>query len=293
MSATKRRDGFLGEKQINIPKQVLNKFVRRKAFMGSLFLTHIGYFPNATYHFRERKNGCEDYILLYSLGGKGYIENSSGKMELQLNQFIIIPPHLFHRYQADINTPWTLYWVHFSSNKLKEINTDLKIEQFYKPTDIQFNSQIIDVWTEMYSSLASEYSTTTINYSNLCLYRFLAFFLFPDKKYMIEDQDSPLDQSIAYMKVNIGSRLTAEDIAAKFNYSASHYTASFKKKTGMSPIDYFIKLKIHYSCQLLSQSDLKIKEIAGKIGYDDPYYFSRLFKQITGKSPKDYRKVTH
>jgi YesN/AraC family two-component response regulator len=59
----------------------------------------------------------------------------------------------------------------------------------------------------------------------------------------------------------------------------------------MSPIDYFIKLKIHYACQLLSQSDMKIKEIADKTGYDDPYYFSRLFKQVMGKSPKEYRKV--
>ena len=64
-----------------------------------------------------------------------------------------------------------------------------------------------------------------------------------------------------------------------------------KKKTGLSPMDYYIKMKIQYACQLLSQSDLKIKEVAEKIGYEDPYYFSRLFKQVMNKSPKDYRKV--
>jgi len=58
----------------------------------------------------------------------------------------------------------------------------------------------------------------------------------------------------------------------------------------MSPIDYFIRLKIHFACQLLTQTDLKIKEIADRIGYDDPYYFSRLFKQVTGQSPKVYKK---
>src|SRR5215831_7588009 len=122
-----RKDGFMGEKQINIPPSVLNKLVKKREFLSSLYITHIGYFPKALYHYRERKHGCDDYILLYSLGGIGYIENVKERMEMNANQFIIIPPHLFHRYQADINDPWTLYWVHFSSNKLKEINADLKV----------------------------------------------------------------------------------------------------------------------------------------------------------------------
>ena len=286
-----RRDGFTGEKQINIPVPVLNKLVRKRAFLNSLYITHIGYFPKALYHYRERKHGCDDYILLYSLGGKGYIENSEQKMELGPNQFIIIPPHLFHRYQADILEPWSIYWVHFSSEKLKGVNADLNMEQFYKPTNLVYNEDIIKIWAEMYSSLSNGYSAENINYANLCLYRFLSFFLFPSKKTKLENHESPLEKSIAYMKQNIAKRLTTEEIANKFEYSSSHYTAIFKSKTGMSPIDYFIRMKIHYACQLLTQSDLKIKDVAEKVGYDDPYYFSRLFKQVMNKSPKDYRRV--
>lgn len=291
MSVHKRRDGFLGEKQINVPKAVLTKFIRRKTFINSLFITHIGYFPKALYHYRERKTGCNDYILFYSLGGKGYIDTPTGKIELQPNQFIILPPNIFHRYQADLKDPWTIYWIHFSSSKLKEFGTDFNIEQFYKPTDIRYNDQIINTWIEIYSSLDSGYNAENIGFANLCLYRFVSFFLFPNKKVSTEEPDSPLDRSITYMKENIGKRLTAEEIAKKFNYSPSHYTASFKRKTGMSPIDYFIKLKIHYACQLLAQSNLKIKDISEKVGYDDAYYFSRLFKQVMGKSPKEYRKA--
>ena len=291
MSLTKRRDGFVGEKQINVPKSILNKFVRRTTFLDSLYITHIGYFPNASYHYRERRKGCDDYILLYSLGGKGYIENGKGKMQLNPNQFIIIPPQLFHRYQADLENPWTLYWVHFSSNKLKEFNEDFKSERFYRPTNLHYNQKIIDIWAQMFASLADGYNISNIAYSNLCLYRFLSFFLYPDKKYSLEEQNDPLDQSIAFMKKNIEKRLSTDDIAQRFQYSSSHYTAIFKKKTGMSPIDYFIRLKIHFACQLLTQTDLKIKEIADRIGYDDPYYFSRLFKQVMGQSPKAYKKI--
>jgi AraC-like DNA-binding protein len=291
MSLTKRRDGFAGEKQINIPKSVLNKFVRKTTFLNSLYITHIGYFPNASFHYRERRKGCDDYILLYSLGGKGYIENDAGKMELNPNQFIIIPPHLFHRYQADLHHPWTLYWVHFSSDKLEEFGVDFNIKRFYSPTELRFNQKTIDTWVQMYASLADGYNTPNISYSNLCLYRFLSFFLLLNKTFTLDDGDSRLDQSIAFMKKNIGKRLTADDIASRFQYSSSHYTAIFKEKTGMSPIEYFIRLKMHFACQLLTQTDLKIKEVADRIGYDDPYYFSRLFKQVTGHPPKEYRKI--
>jgi AraC-like DNA-binding protein len=82
-----------------------------------------------------------------------------------------------------------------------------------------------------------------------------------------------------------------EEIAKEFHYSSSHYTALFKKKTGLSPIDYFIRMKIYYACQLLTQRELIIKEIADKIGYDDPYYFSRIFKKVTGKSPAQYKST--
>jgi AraC-like DNA-binding protein len=290
MSVTKRKDGFIGEKQINIPKPILSKYIRNKDFLHSLFITHIGYFPKASFHYRERKNGCEDYILLYSLGGKGYIETEKSKYELAPDQFIIIPPHRFHRYQADIHDPWTLYWVHFSSNKLAELSQEFKVEQFHAPTNLHYNEKIFEIWVEMYSSLASGYSTRSVGYANFCLYRFLSFFFFPNNKYKIPDQATPIDKSIEYMKANIDKKLTAEEIAELFQYSSSHYNAIFRKTTGLSPINYFIKMKIHYACQMLSQSELKIKEIAGKIGYDDPYYFSRLFKQFMNKSPKEYRK---
>jgi AraC-like DNA-binding protein len=166
------------------------------------------------------------------------------------------------------------------------------VEKYYAPTELFYDGKILDIWVEMYSSLASGYSTTTVSYANFCLYRFLSFFLFPNNKFSIPDKECPLDKSIAYMKANIKKRLTTEEIAGMFEYSSSHFTAIFKKKTGLSPIDYFIRLKIRYACQLLSQSELKIKEISEKIGYDDPYYFSRLFKQIMNKSPKEYRTVS-
>lgn len=294
MTATWRKDGFLGEKQINIPVNILDRHIRSMPFLDSIYITHIGYFPNAQYHYRERPHGCDDYILFYCLGGKGHIDTGNGRHTLGVNQFMMLPPHQYHRYQADIDDPWTIYWVHFTGTRLKELSEQFKLVQFEKPFDIHYSPGILETWKEMYTSLEQGYATENIGFANMILYHFLTYFIFPDRRKLIQQveessKSGPLDLSIEHMKQNITGRFTVDELAARFHMSASHYTAVFKKKTGMSPMDYFIRMKIQYACQMLSQSDLRIKEVADKIGYDDPYYFSRIFKKITGKSPAQYK----
>jgi AraC-like DNA-binding protein len=57
----------------------------------------------------------------------------------------------------------------------------------------------------------------------------------------------------------------------------------------MPPLDYFIHLKLQKACLLLFSTDRKVRTIAEELGYDDPYYFSRLFKKYMKSSPEIYR----
>ena len=288
MPEKKIKDGFLGEKQINIPREIVVN-ISKKKFLDSLFITHIGYFPRAKFHYRERQYGCPDNILIYCVEGRGHYQTADNSYTLNANQFMILPPGKFHIFQADLLNPWSIYWVHFSGHKVKQLNEWMQTENYEKPIDIEYNKKIIDQWLEMYSALASGYSDNNLAFANLCLYRFLTFFLCRPNFIPANIQRDPVGESIAYMRANIGKTFSVDDFAEHLNFSASHYSSLFRTKTGASPIDYFIKLKIQYACQLLSQTDLRVSEIAGKIGYDDSFYFSRLFKKINGKSPKDYR----
>ncbi len=290
MTTFRRRDGFIGEKQINVPVSVLDKYLRNQPFLSALYITYIGFYPKASFHFRERKKGCSDDILFYCLDGKGYFDTHRGGYELTANQFVILPAHHFHRYQADLNDPWTIYWVHFSGDRLSEFNGLLNIEQYITPTPIKYDERFITAWEEMYNALKEGYTLANISYANLCLPRFISLFLFPEVKLNNFQEQDTIAKSIEFLKKNIHKMLTVEDIAGYFNYSASHFSTLFKNKTGSSPLDYFIQIKIRHACQLLDQSMLRIKEIAVKVGYDDPYYFSRLFCKVMGVSPDKYRQ---
>ncbi|MBO9619584.1 MAG: AraC family transcriptional regulator [Niabella sp.] len=285
----KLKDGFSGELQINIPRDIVIHQLRKKQFLGNLFITHIGYFPKAKFHYRERSHGCPDNILIYCVDGKGHYQTETAGYTLLPEHFFILPAGKFHMFQADIRDPWSIYWVHFSGDMLKAFNHLINVEDFIAPTKITKDNGIIEQWSNIYSALSAGFSVQHLTYATFCFYKLLAFFICPVDLVPPVIKKDPISASIAYMKTNIDAALSVQELAGQQQLSNSHYMMLFKSKTGTSPIDYFIRLKIQYACQLLKQSDLKIGEISAKLGYDDVFYFSRLFKKITGNAPSFYR----
>ena len=75
------------------------------------------------------------------------------------------------------------------------------------------------------------------------------------------------------------------------NLSSSHLAAVFKKRTGFTVLDFFIRLKIQRACFLLDTTDQSVKAIAADLGFDDPLYFSRCFRRVHDSSPTQYRAL--
>ena len=98
------------------------------------------------------------------------------------------------------------------------------------------------------------------------------------------------DMAILFMQQNLSRQITLDNIAQAAHLSVSFFSRKFKQDTGYAPIEYFNYLRIQQACHLLHFSELRINEVASKIGIDDPFYFSRLFKQQMGISPVAYRK---
>jgi AraC-like DNA-binding protein len=99
-----------------------------------------------------------------------------------------------------------------------------------------------------------------------------------------------IEQSIAYMLQHLDQPLRVAALAAAVNVSPSHYSAVFKRLTGSLPIDFFIHLRMEHACCLFDRTSLNVKEVAAVLGYDDPFYFSRVFKSVHRLAPADYRQ---
>jgi len=291
-NSVKRKDGFEGEKLISLPDSVWKKATKSNAFLNQLFVKHIGYFPKADNHFRDRKTGCPDNILIYCLKGKGWLEIKKTRFEIGVNEFILLPATKESMsYGANQDDPWTIYWVHFSGKDMDAFNKSFGITIMDGPQPIIFNETGLHLWENMYSTLEMGYSKENLCHTSLCLYHLISTFLYPDKHLNEKKQDAKdmISETIVYMRNEICNKLTVEDFAKKNHLSASHFTALFRKASGMSPMEYFIHLKLQRACLQLYTTDIRIKEIANDLGYDDPYYFSRLFKKYMNVSPELYR----
>lgn len=101
-----------------------------------------------------------------------------------------------------------------------------------------------------------------------------------------------IEQTLAFMAQHLDRPLQVATLAAQANISPSHFFALFKRRIGSAPMDYFTRLRMERAGRLLEHTSLSVKEIASALGYDDPFYFSRVFKSVNRIAPSSYR-VAH
>lgn len=95
---------------------------------------------------------------------------------------------------------------------------------------------------------------------------------------------------IDYVKENCSSQISLHSTAEHFFISEAHLSRLFKKNTGFTFTQYVNYQRIIFSHSLLAKSDMNIGEIASACGFENLTHFGRVFKQLTGYSPRDYRK---
>lgn len=102
--------------------------------------------------------------------------------------------------------------------------------------------------------------------------------------------DQRIARSIAFMSLHLDERIKIAHLAERAGLSASHFWALFKRKTGSTPANFLIRLRMHQACHLLKTTDLNIKTVAAVLGYKDSFYFSRQFKSVHGVAPANYQR---
>ena len=290
MTSFKKKSGFTGEEAIVLPAKVIQQCLSTP-LVSSLFITDIGYYPKAEYHYRERKNGINQHILIYCIDGKGESVIDGKKFIIKATNFLIIPSEKRHVYFSDKENPWSIFWMHFRGENA-DVIADLLYKKMLDENNVLIqNDQLIGLFRNIYKSLQLGYSLDNMLFSSITLYQFLSEFIYGDNKNKINQDlnDKSFNGVIQFLKSNIHRSLTLNEIASVYNLSPSYFSNKFKETTGYSPIEYFNHLKLQKACHLLRFTNLRISEIANEIGIVDPYYFSRLFSTHMGVSPKQFR----
>ncbi len=285
------KEGFVGQKMIALPKSIIN-LSESNEITESFYVSDLGYYPRAHHHYRFRKKGANQYIFIYCTKGKGEIFIDNVRTEINANQFLIIQKKKMHEYRADSSNPWSIYWFHFNGSLADKLYKRYENTQTKNYKDIPLSLQRINSFEKIFNLFNSTYLENHIEYANLLSLNFISYFVYHDYENSIKSNsdETIINSIIKFLLDNLDKKFTLDEIASKFNYSKSYLHTMFKAKTSYPLLVFFNFKKVQKACELLNYTDLSIKEISYKVGFDDPFYFSRIFKKIMGKSPRNYKQ---
>ncbi len=286
-----KKEGFKGQRSVILPDYLIQE-MQNDPICNSLYITDIGYYPKAKFHNRKRESGCSQYILIYCVEGEGWFSVDGQKSNITANQFFVIPANTAHSYGTKNINPWSIYWIHFSGKNAGYFYEPATKVQTISPSTISRIDDRIQLFEEMIQNLEMGYSKENLQYANVCLLHFLVSFKYVTQFRQIRTvlEKDNIENLITFMKENLKTKLTLKKLAEEAGISASHLSLIFRQRTGRSPIDYLQNLRIQRACQYLDNTQIKVSAIGQKVGFDDPFHFSRVFKTIMGNSPRDYRK---
>jgi len=100
-----------------------------------------------------------------------------------------------------------------------------------------------------------------------------------------------LNQVINYINENLSKKITRDELVKISGMPVATFYKIFKQATGLSPIEYIIRLRISFAAELLSENhNMSITDVALETGFDDSAYFSKKFKEIMGSPPITYQR---
>jgi len=153
----RKRAGFEGQRLIVIPKKIVSEFLVKDPVTRQVYITDIGYYPKAMFHYAERLHGISQHIIIYCIEGHGWIEIDKKRIGISPSQFIAIPANIPHKYGADEKNPWSIYWAHFKGENAAFISElIIRNSSNYKPELARILDRSADQLQARLNELAGE-----------------------------------------------------------------------------------------------------------------------------------------
>ncbi len=239
-----------------------------------------------------RPRGRIDYQLIYVASGKAYFYFEDREEIVTAGHMVLYRPKEVQKYVYYGTDQTEVYWVHFTGSDVKNILRQYGISDnmhvFYCGALLEYQSlfrlmiQELQMCREDYQELLA----MVLRHILILIHRQMNNVKKTDSGFMTEE----IDLAVTYFNEHYNTDICIEEYAASRHMSTSWFIRNFRKYTGFTPMQYILEIRISNAESLLEATEYNITEISRIIGYDNPLYFSRLFKKSKGLSPSEYRK---
>ncbi len=249
-----------------------------------------GCFVEAWNHRWERSN-YEEGVLAYCTAGKGIYRSGESEWQINKGDLLYAPPLSDHAYWADPHEPWTIHWMHLSGDAVPQYEKILGLRDHGPVRHIGVQPDVISAFDQLigYPQLSGGGPSHWLGIQASALSVLGRIAELPLNIADIANEYTVIRKAMRLMMDAIDQSYDANRFAREAGYGTRHFNRMFRHVAGMPPSEWFAIRKIQRARSLLSIPNILVKEVAAQLGYDDPLYFSRVFRRIAGTSPQNYQ----
>jgi AraC family transcriptional regulator, arabinose operon regulatory protein len=220
------------------------------------------------------------FEMLYFQDGQADICFGADLKQIKPFNMVLYPPGLKHKEVPDFGHDLNVICLQM------HIDSTVELSSSFQVTDYNNNLR------GMFEEILNEYQNRSLHFreiaNNLC-----RNILYLSGRYMKNNQGRPneiVNRCILFIHDNYSEHIDLEALARIAYASSSYIERIFNLELGTSPIKYIRQVRIEAAKKMICLETIPINDVATRVGFDDPLYFSRVFHQLTGLSPREYRK---
>ena len=237
------------------------------------------------------QKGRRDYQILYVANGKTHFWFDGREEIVSTGHMVLYKPEEIQKYVYYLEDNPEVFWIHFTGSDVKNIlayhGISLDEHVFY--------CGVLPDYKALFRKIIQELQLCRYGYEDYIASLFNDILLLVDRqqheqKKATGNVQEQIERAAAYFNENYNTKISIDDYAESLHISTNWFIHNFKQYAGMSPAQYILSLRMVNAQSLLERTTYNIKEISEIVGYENPLYFSRVFKKEIGKSPAQYRK---
>lgn len=247
-----------------------------------------GYFHCNPSYFTERE-GFDSFLLLYTLGGKGFLNYRNRDYILEKGQVFIINCMDFQYYRTDNDNPWEFKYIHFNGSESKQY-VDRIIDNGHAVSYLKHDSVIPSYIDNIIDMAMKREDTIDIKASCLIVEMLTELLLISTNSLFTSPFPEYLRKIISIIERNHSDSLTLDILSKEVSMDKFYLTKQFKKFTGQSLYEYIINFRINKAKELLKDASLPVNEIAELVGFESTSHFIKTFKNIESITQLRFRR---
>ncbi len=230
-----------------------------------------------------------EFQINYITSGEGIFETRTGNFQVKEGSVIIVFPGMWHRYRPS-SPGWKEHYVGFNGAFANHIFENEFFTGNNPVFHIGFNERLLQSFYELFNLVDMERTGYQQICSGLVIYILSTIIsIKKNENFKGKQIEQTIQKACLIIRENTDKNMNMEKLALDLNIDYSIFRKMFKEYTNISPGQYHLSLRIRQAKDLLINTNLSIKEISYRLGFESIFYFSRVFKSKTGINPTEYK----